>query len=133
MNHLPATFSEQKIFTANTINLEAYLDRISYAGEVDVSVETLRRIHLAHTAAIPFENLNPLLRLPVLIDIDSIQNKIIGSGRGGYCFEQNTLLAHALREIGFSVRGLAARVLWNVPPGVTPARGHMLLENAQGW
>jgi len=31
--------------------------------------------------------------------------------RGGYYFEQNPLLAAALREVGFNVDGLSARVL----------------------
>jgi N-hydroxyarylamine O-acetyltransferase len=114
-------------FTSNKIILDHYLQRISFLGTPETSYRTLRGIHLSHTRAIPFENLNPFLRLPVQLDIDSIQRKIIGEGRGGYCFEHNTLLSHALVKIGFSVRGLAARVLWNVPQGVTPARGHMLL------
>ena len=37
------------------------------------------------------------------------------------------LMSHVLTALGFRVKGLAARVLWNQPPGVIPARGHMLL------
>jgi N-hydroxyarylamine O-acetyltransferase len=47
--------------------------------------------------------------------------------RGGYCFEQNLLFSNVLRELGFSVSEHAARVLWNVPPGVKTPRSHMLL------
>jgi N-hydroxyarylamine O-acetyltransferase len=52
----------------------------------------------------------------------------VRGGRGGYCYEQNLLLMHALGALGFAVKGLAARVLWNA--GVTsstPPRSHMLL------
>ena len=48
-------------------------------------------------------------------------------GRGGWCFEQNLYFTHVLRTLGFSLKTLAARVRWNVPPGVTTARSHMLM------
>lgn len=47
--------------------------------------------------------------------------------RGGYCFEHNLLLKAVLESMGFSVRGLAARVLWNQPMDTITARGHMIL------
>jgi N-hydroxyarylamine O-acetyltransferase len=115
------------LFDKAAINLATYFDRINYSGEADTSEQTLRQIHLAHALSIPFENLNPLLGLPIAIDIDSLQEKIINQNRGGYCFEVNTLLFHALREVGFNVKGLGGRVLWNLPPGALPARSHMLL------
>jgi arylamine N-acetyltransferase len=49
-------------------------------------------------------------------------------GRGGWCFEHNTLFRHALEALGFSVTSLAARVLWNAPPDSPMGpRSHMLL------
>jgi N-hydroxyarylamine O-acetyltransferase len=48
--------------------------------------------------------------------------------RGGWCFEQNLLFARVLEAIGFPVRRLAARVRWNVAPGVVTARSHMLMR-----
>ena len=47
--------------------------------------------------------------------------------RGGYCYEHNLLLSHVLQQLGFLVRGLAARVLWNVSEGTVRPRSHMLL------
>lgn len=110
-----------------TIDLDAYFERIGYAGTRNNSLDSFRAIHLAHVSAIPFENLNPLCGLPVNIDLDSIQQKLIHGNRGGYCFEHNHLFLAVLRELRFQVRTLAARVMWNVPPGVVTARGHMLL------
>lgn len=109
------------------IDLDAYFDRINYKGRRNNSLDAFREIHLAHVNAIPFENLNPLCGLPVNIDIDSIQQKLIHDQRGGYCFEHNHLLLFVLRGMGFQVKTLAARVTWNVPAGVVTARGHMLL------
>jgi N-hydroxyarylamine O-acetyltransferase len=113
---------------AGSFDLDAYLDRIGYDGPRTATLETLRAVHALHPAAIPFENLNPLLGLPVTLDIGSLQSKLVLGGRGGWCFEQNTLLRHALEALGFSVASLAARVLWNAPQGnpIGP-RSHMLL------
>lgn len=112
----------------NTFDLDAYFDRIGYRGPRTAALDTLRALHELHPAAIPFENLNPLLGLPVALDIESLEAKMIAGRRGGWCFEQNTLFRHALEAIGFSVTNLAARVLWNAPPGPVGARSHMLLQ-----
>ena len=109
------------------IDLDAYFKRIGYDGVRKTTLDTLRAIQLRHTETIAFENLNPLMGWPVLLDVESLQQKLVRDGRGGYCFEQNLLLKHALDTLGFRVTGLAARVLWNMPEGVVPPRSHMLL------
>lgn len=107
--------------------LDAYLARIGYAGERTPTLETLRAVHARHAQAIPFENLSPLLGLPVPLDAPSLFRKLVHEGRGGYCFEHNLLFKDALTALGFEVTGLAARPLLNAPAGVVPPRGHMLL------
>jgi N-hydroxyarylamine O-acetyltransferase len=109
-------------------NLDAYLDRIGYSGPRTATIETLQAVHALHPAAIPFENLNPLLGWPVALDVESLQAKLVSAGRGGWCFEHNTLFRHALEALGFSVTSLAARVLWGAAPGspIGP-RSHMVL------
>ena len=111
----------------SAIDLDAYCERIGYAGPRSVSLDTLAAIHLHHPQAIPFENLNPLLRWPVRLDVQSLQNKLVGEKRGGYCYEHNLVLSHVLQQLGFRVKQLAARVLWNVPEGTVRPRSHMLL------
>ena len=110
-------------------DLKAYFDRIGFVGEAGADLATLTAIHGLHTAAMPFENLNPLLGLPVLLDMESLQAKLIGQRRGGYCFEQNAVLKAALEAIGFTLTGLGARVRWMAPPErpVGP-RSHMALR-----
>ena len=110
-----------------TIDVDGYFERIGYRGPLAVSVETLAAIHLRHALTIPFENLNPLLRWPVRLDAQSLEQKLVREGRGGYCFEHNLLLKHVLDRLGFHVKGLAARVRWNVPEATVTPRGHMLL------
>lgn len=112
----------------DSLDLDAYLRRIGYGGERAPTLPVLQAIAARHTEAIAFENLNPLLRWPVRLDLQSLQDKMVRDGRGGYCFEQNLLLSAALTALGFQVGGLAARVLWNAPEGAVTARGHMLLR-----
>ena len=112
-----------------TIDLDAYLLRIGHAGGRAPTLDTLRAILAGHTETIAFENLNPLLKWPVRLDVGSLQRKMVQGGRGGYCYEQNILLSHALHALGFEVTGLAARVLWNAAvAGAIPPRTHMLLR-----
>jgi N-hydroxyarylamine O-acetyltransferase len=109
------------------IDLDAYFERIAYAGSRTADASTLAAIHCQHPRAIPFENLNPLLRWPVRLDPASLQQKLVRDRRGGYCYEHNLLLSHVLRQLGFSARCLTARVLLNVPDGTVRPRTHMLL------
>lgn len=122
-----STEETKNSITPVPISLPAYLERIGYTGETNPTMETLEAIILQHACTIPFENLNPLLRWPVKLDILSLQQKIIFDKRGGYCFEHNLLLSHALSAIGFEVTWLSARVLWNRAEGVVSPRTHMLL------
>jgi N-hydroxyarylamine O-acetyltransferase len=108
------------------LDLDAYFQRIGYAGSREPTLETLRALHARHPLAIPFENLDTLRRRPVRLDLESLQGKLVTARRGGYCFEQNLLFAHVLAALGFQVASLAARVLWDQPV-VQRARTHMLL------
>jgi N-hydroxyarylamine O-acetyltransferase len=109
-------------------DLGAYLERIGYGGPAVPRLDTLREIHRLHPQEIAFENLNPLMRWPVPLDIRSLQQKLVTQRRGGYCYEHNLLLKHALECIGFRVAGLAARVLMNLPEDTIRPRTHMLLQ-----
>lgn len=109
------------------IDLSSYFNRIGFKGQAKADLETLKQLHLLHTQSIPFENLNPLLKIPVEIDIESIQKKIIHEHRGGYCFEQNLLFCHYLQTIGFDARPLAARVVFNRSEQEITTKSHVLL------
>ena len=112
---------------SDDVNLNAYFERIGFAGSIAPTLQTLETLHALQPAAIPFENLNPLLDLPVPLDQPSLEQKLLHDRRGGYCFEQNLLFLRVLRDLGFAVRGLAARVLWGHPEGSIRRRSHMLI------
>ena len=110
-------------------DLDAYLARVGHAGPCRADLATLTSLHALQPAAIPFENLDPLLGRPVPLDLPSLQAKLVRDRRGGYCFELNGLLATALEAVGFSVTRLAARVRWRAPPERPEGpRSHMLLR-----
>ena len=106
-------------------DLDAYLTRIGYAGEVQSDASTLARLHLAHATHIPFENLDVLLRRPIRLDLPNLHAKLVGGARGGYCYEHNLLFGSVLRTLGFAVIPLAARVHYRTTH--TLPRTHMLL------
>ncbi|AYV30356.1 Arylamine N-acetyltransferase [Streptomyces sp. ADI95-16] len=103
------------MWSGDELDLDAYLARIGYDGpvggdgELSADLATLYAVHWAHTAAITFESLDVLLGRPVALDIKALQDKIVRGRRGGYCYEQNSLLAAALERIGFEVSGRGAR------------------------
>lgn len=109
-----------------SLNLDAYLDRIGYQGPRAANLDVLRALHREHVKRVPFENLDVRLGRPIRLDLDSLQAKLVGGRRGGYCFEQNTLFAAVLRELGFRVTTLAARVRY-MTTAMLP-RTHMLLR-----
>jgi N-hydroxyarylamine O-acetyltransferase len=117
------------LFNPSAFDLRAYLHRIGVDQRPSrADLATLQELALLHPCAIAFENLDPLLRRPVRLDIAAIQDKLVRGGRGGWCFEHNLLLGTALAAIGYEVSGLSARVVWNVAPGVVRGRSHMVLH-----
>jgi N-hydroxyarylamine O-acetyltransferase len=92
------------------MDVEAYLKRIEYDGPLDPSVETLRRLQLAHLWAVPFENLDIHLGRPIALDDASLADKIIRRRRGGFCYELNGLFSSLLRALGYRTTLLSARV-----------------------
>ena len=113
--------------SAVDFNLPAYLARIGcehLAGAAH-TVDTLKQIQLSHACSIPFENLDVLMGKPIVLDTESVQQKLVHSRRGGYCFEQNGLLLDALIAMGFDAVGLSARVRVASTRDMTPARTHL--------
>ena len=109
------------------IDLDGYFARIGCAGERVPSLGLLRELVARHTASITFENIDPVVRRVLLLDLATLQQKLVVPRRGGYCYEQNTLFQAVLRALGFQVTGLLARVRRGAPAHVATPRSHMLL------
>src|SRR5688572_25793446 len=92
------------------MEITTYLRRIDYSKPIKPDAQTLRGLQLAHMLHIPFENLDIGLGRPIRLSEEALWNKFIVEKRGGFCYELNGLFARLLKEIGFEVTYLNARV-----------------------
>ena len=113
-----------------SIDLAAYFDRTGYTGPSEPTVEALHALVAAHNGAIPFENLDPLMGIPVAdLGAAALSDKLVARRRGGYCYEQNGLMGYVLDELGYRVERFAGRVVWMQPDdGPLPAQTHNVLS-----
>ncbi len=109
-----------------SLNLDAYLERIEYGGEVRPGYAALAGLLRAHMSNVPFEYLDVLLGRRVRLDLDGLQQKLVRARRGGYCFEHVTLFAAVLEALEFQPVRHTARVTVFVPRTAAP-RTHMFL------
>ena len=109
-------------------DLDGYFARIGYTGVRTPTLATLRAILLQHVQTIPFENLDVLLGRKIDLDPLAVEQKLVAARRGGYCFEQNSLLLHVLTALGFSTTPLSARVRVQRPREFTPPRSHVFVK-----
>jgi arylamine N-acetyltransferase len=113
------------------LDLKAYFARIDYTGPTAPTLETLQALQTAHGERIPFENLNPLMGIPVVeLGVEALSDKMVNHRRGGYCYEQNGLFGYVLTELGYEVERLTGRVVWMNPTwldGPPPAETHQVL------
>ncbi len=129
--------------SASPFDLPAYLKRIGFDQRAPLAptLDVLRALVTHHARMLPFENIEVLAGRVPKLDLDSLQDKLIGRGRsaggsdrgpnigrGGYCFEHNSLFMAALGHIGFTVRAREARVRAGVPADVATPRTHMALQ-----
>lgn len=110
------------------MDLDAYLARIRHTGPREPTLDTLRGLVLAHATSIPFENLDVLLGRGVSLADGDVEQKLVRDRRGGYCFEQNSLLLRALSALGFTAAPLSARVRLKAPRDVVPPRTHLFVR-----
>jgi len=104
----------------NKAQMQIYLGRIGLSTDAAASVdlEALKAITAAHLCTIPFENcslVHPHVKLEegkaLPLDLAAVFEKLVLKPRGGYCFEQNALMAAALRAAGYDLYTSAARVV----------------------
>ncbi len=104
----------------------AYLERVEYDGPITPGLDTLRALHRRHLLAVPFENLDIHLGRPISLAEEALFEKIVVRRRGGFCYELNAAFAALLREMGFSVTYLSARVA-HKGGGYSPEFDHLAL------
>jgi N-hydroxyarylamine O-acetyltransferase len=110
------------------LDLDGYLARVGLRDRPG-----LAELHRAHVTSIPFENLDPRRGIPVSLEPEALERKLVAQRRGGYCFEQNLLLKAGLEALGAEVQTLLARVRVGASPGNPRPRSHLVLRvHAEG-
>ncbi|MFD5430518.1 arylamine N-acetyltransferase, partial [Streptomyces sp. NPDC127084] len=94
----------------NPAQVDAYLRRLGVQHPASPTVDVLRELHLRHLQTVPFENLSIHLGEEIVLEEDRLLEKVVGAGRGGFCYELNGLFGALLTALGFDVALLAARV-----------------------
>jgi N-hydroxyarylamine O-acetyltransferase len=110
------------------VDLDAYAGRIGFRGSLRPTKEVLDDLLYHHVSSIPFENLDILRGLVIRLDLASLEDQLVHKRRGGYCFQQNGLLLGVLRQIGFDVTPLSARIRLGLERDQTPPRTHLTLS-----
>lgn len=108
-------------------NIDVWFERIGFAGSIAPSLETLTQLIQSHVGTIPFENLDPLMGVPVRLELPNLQQKLLFDRRGGYCLEHNLLLKAMLQELDFEVSAYGARVLLGQAEGEERPLAHLVL------
>ncbi len=110
----------------DALDLDGYLDRLG-APARPPGRQALAELHEAHVRTFTFDNVDVLLGRHPGVSLEAIQEKFVGRGRGGYCFEHGTIVAAALERLGYDVRRRLGRV-GDPALGTQQARTHMTIE-----
>ncbi len=92
------------------MDIRKYLKKIKYTGSINPDLDTLKALHKSHLYNIPFENLDIHSNRKILLDHIYLSDKMLNSSRGGYCYELNGMFYILLKELGFKVKMISARV-----------------------
>ncbi|MEV8588596.1 arylamine N-acetyltransferase [Streptomyces sp. NPDC051180] len=113
--------------------MDAYLRRIGAERPERADAAALRELHRRHLLRVPFENLSIHLGEDIVLDEKVLLDKVVGAGRGGFCYEVNTTFALLLRGLGYRVSLLQARVIGpEGRPGIPYDHMASLVETADG-
>lgn len=90
--------------------ISGYLHRIGADRPAVPDAVALRDLQVRHLRTVPFENLSVHLGEEIVLDEGALVAKVVERKRGGLCYELNGAFAVLLRELGFRVTRLQARV-----------------------
>lgn len=97
----------------NPTQVDAYLRRLGARQPARPTAEVLRELHLRHLRTVPFEDLSVHLGEEIVLEEERLVDKVVGAGRGGFCYELNGAFGALLAALGFDVTLLAGRVYGN--------------------
>lgn len=83
--------------------VEALLDHLGLDRPASADAEALAIVHRRFLERVPYDGLTAQLGEHAPLDARALTARLLETGRGGYCFEINTVLAALLEGLGFAV------------------------------
>ncbi|MGI9543634.1 MAG: arylamine N-acetyltransferase family protein [Cyclobacteriaceae bacterium] len=111
----------------NQIQVQAYLKRINYQGDISTTLRTLRQLQLSHLLAVPFENLDIHSNKKIELNTSRFFEKVVQNNRGGFCYELNGLFNELLLSLGFETTIISARVYSESKGHYNPEFDHLAI------
>src|SRR5258708_13025280 len=102
------------------MRVDDYLKRIRQPAPLAASVDAVHALHRTHREAFLFENLSIQTGRGISLALCDLERKFLDEGRGGYCFEHNTLVTAVLPEIRVARAALLGRVPRTPPHPPSP-------------
>jgi N-hydroxyarylamine O-acetyltransferase len=86
------------------VDVAGYLARLGVHHDGPPSVEGLTRLHRAHAERVPYTSLD--IHLGRITSVDPLESadRVVRTGRAGYCFLSNGAFAALLATLGYDVR-----------------------------
>jgi len=109
------------------MDVQKYLDRISFKGNVEISLQCLAKLQNAHQINVPFENLDNWTGRKKVLNPESLYNQIVNKNRGGWCHELNGCFSWLLSQLGFNVKVVSAQYFDNEKKEFCKPFDHMTL------
>lgn len=78
-----------------------YLAHLGFREPPGIDRDGLARLQKAHLLTVPFENLSIHYGQPIDLSLERLFDKVVLQGRGGFCYELNTLYHALLTRLGF--------------------------------
>jgi hypothetical protein len=113
--------------TERPASTRAHLANLGIDPDSGPTLDTLRRIHRAHLARVPYENLGILLGRPPSVAPRASLDRVATTGRAGYCFHQNGALEVLLRDLGYDVERRHGHVWTDPDDRDRPSLNHLVL------
>ncbi|RKZ14139.1 arylamine N-acetyltransferase [bacterium] len=90
--------------------IDDYLQRLGLDRPAHADLAALSLLQATHQQRIPFENIDIIAGQPLSLEPDHLSDKLLHRGRGGFCYELNSMFARLLEQLGFQVTLLSAGV-----------------------
>ncbi len=109
------------------VDVDGYLQRLRLSHPGPPSAAGLALLHRAHVEQVPYSTVDIQLGRPGSVDPDESVDRIVRTGRAGYCYQLNGALARLLATLGYDVRRHRGSVSSGEEPSVEPFPNHLAL------